>query len=667
MIKKQNRIIAAVSALFVTAALCSESASAMLSSSYRDTGNVEVSINTIDITGRISPYIYGLTAESDISGVTVNALKQSDMRVSSYNWETNYSNSGSGNGSENSLALVDSYAAERRQTPALYTENLVSRALRYGIPSKYVTLQMMGKVSPSEAGKPWETAAFNKGDSYLSAPDISDGTVYMDEYVSYLVNRYGYAVDGGINGYFLDSEPENWFTRFPEAVPARMTADELISRSAELAGTIKRIDPTALVYGPSVSGIDAFINIKNSSDWESYRGEYSWFIDCYLDKMKAASDEQNTRLLDVLDVHYQTEATNGLLLPIIDSNEVLSNNVRMQAPRILWDSSYTENSTTAIMHNQYIPLIPTLQASIGMYFPDTKLSFSEYNFGGGDNISGGIAAADALGIFAEYGVHMACMKPNSSDISYLKSAINIYTDYDGSGSGFGNNLVRSGNGGDIMSSVYSAVYGSDETSLKTVLINKNQLSSKTAEIKITSAAEFYGAEVYSFNAESPEIVRRDDITGIENNSFSFEMEPMSVYMLAFISDGNILNEDTDIPDAEQTDVIPDESTAKATTAKTTAEPEHVEASTYSSAGTVPPESETEVPDESAVTEISSVTAIVSAAETAVSETDIPAPENEEKTVPPAVKAVVSILVLAVALAFVYVLVSDRNFSRKNKK
>lgn len=671
--KKQNRIIAVICAVSAAAALCSESVSAMLSSSYRDTGNVEISINTIDIAGRISPYIYGINAESDISGVTVNAVKQSDMRISSYNWETNYSNSGSGNGSENSLALVESYPGEDQQTPALYTDNLMSRAKRYGIPSKYVTLQMMGKVAPSGSGSPWESVVFSKNDSYLTAPDTSDGTVYMDEYVSFLANRYGYAVDGGINGYFLDCEPENWFTRFPEATPERIAAEPLISRSAELADAVKRIDPTALVYGPSISGIDAFINIKNPADWEKYRNDYSWFIDYYLDKMKAASDESGKRLLDVLDVHYHTEATNGLLLPIIDSNDALSNNVRMQAPRILWDSSYTENSTTAIMHSQYIPLIPTLNASIDMYYPGTKLSFSEYNFGGGDNVSGGIAAADALGIFAEYGVHMACMRPNTSDISYMKSAINIYTNYDGNGSHFGNTLVGSANGGDIMSSVYAAVTGRDETSLKTVLINKNQNSPKTAEIKITSSAVFESAEVYSFDGGSSEITRRDDISNIENNSFSFEMEPLSVYMLVFDGRANedVLKEDTDVPDSEQTDVISSESTVSDTeTTETT--PEHVEASTYSSAGTSVPAEEGTA--DTSLSENETVTSLQDPADeevigtsTAVSAAEADENDPEERSVPKAVKVIVSVLVAAVVLAFIYVIISDRITSIKGKK
>ena len=666
MIRKQNikRIFAACCAFAAAAALCSGSASATFSSSYMDTGAVEININTIDSLGRISPYIYGLNAEAGFSDVYINAVKQSDPRISSYNWENNYSNSGSGNGSENDLYLVEQYPQEKQASPALYTESLVSRARRYAIPSKYVTLQMMGKVAPNAPDKPWETVMFSKNDSYLSSPDTEDGVVYMDEYVSCLANSYGYAIDGGINGYFLDSEPENWSLRFPEAVPSPISAEELVSRSAELSYSVKKIDPTALIYGPSVSGIDAFINIKNPSDWEKHRNEYSWFIDYYLDEMKKASDEHGTRLLDVLDVHYYTEATNGLLQPIINGTDALSNNVRAQAPRILWDSTYTENSNTAIMHNQYIPLIPTLQASIDMYYPGTKLSFSEYDFGGGADISGGIAAADVLGIFAEYGVHMACMRPNSTDIPYLRSAINIYTNYDGSGSGFGNVFVNSGNGGDTMSSVYAAIRNTDESDLTAILINKNQYNSKTAEISITSSYSFSKAEVYSFNSESPEIKRADDITEIENNSFSFEMSPLTVYMLVFNgTKDEIAQESLAEPNDETTSERNTE-----TRPITTELPEHVDASTYSAAGMAvsPEESSAEVSSNTVITDIpESVTVPEGSVSESTEGSLYPNDNNDEHaSVPMAVKVIVSLLVAAVVITLIYVLISDRIAAKK---
>ena len=666
-----RRLSALLCALALIAAISGQSASATFSSSYMDIGSVTININASDSLRQISPYIYGMNTEAGISGVSINAVKQSDPGVSSYNWENNYSNLGSGNGSENSRYLVDSYPQSRWGTPALYTENLVTRAERYGIASRYVILQMMGKVAPGTAGSPWETVMFEKNDSYLSEPDTEDGIVYMDEYVSFLANKYGYAIDGGINGYFLDNEPENWSVRFPEAVPSPITAEELVTRSAELAYSVKKIDPTALVYGPSVGGIDAFINIKNPSDWEQYSDEYSWFIDYYLASMKNASVQRNTRLLDVLDVHYHTEATNGLLQPIIDNNDNLSNNARLQAPRILWDSSYTENSATAIMHNQHIPLIPTLKASIDMYYPGTRLSFSEYNFGGGGSISGGIAAADALGIFASYGVHMACMKPNSTDISYMKSAINIYTDYDGNGSGFGNTLVRADNGRDVMNSVYAAVDNGDENTLKAVIINKNQLSVKTADINITSGVEFTGAEVYRFGEESPEIIKEEDIENIKDNSFKFEMKPLSVYLLVFDSaENNILHED----DNNETGISGSESNGSNTGTEssgqistTTQVPEHVDAVTYSSAGTSAPVTDNDETLPSGDTALTEATTDVILTAYVPNDDDLPnEDEKKERKVPAAVKTVVSVLVIAVVVSMFYILISDYISSRKRK-
>lgn len=670
--------------------------SAMFSSSYRDTDSISVEIDVSAEHKAISPYIYGINSETSLSGLTVNALKQSDPRLSSYNWETNFSNSADGENSSNNNDLVKSYPAERQREPALYTDNLVSKAKRYEIPSRYVTLQMMGAaaadsagaVYPSDGAVRWKRVLFQKHDSFFSEPDITDDSVYMDEYVSFLANKYGYAVDGGINGYFLDNEPENWFELYPYAVTRQITSDELIARSAELAGAVKRIDPTALVYGPSISGIEAFINLKNPDDWDKHAQDYSWFIDYYLNGMREASEAAGTRLLDVLDIHYHTEATNGLLEPIINGTDNFSNNTRLQAPRILWDSTYTENSVIAIMHNQHIPLIPTLEASVNMYYPGTKISFSEYNFGGGGHISGGIAVADALGIFAEYGVHMACLKPNSSETEYQKSGINIYTNYDGNGGSFGDTLVKSDNSGDIMSSVYAAINGGDEKTLKALLINKNQDSTKTADITIKSDAVFESAAVYSFNEDSPKIVLSDEEVTVKDNRFSFDMEPLAVYMLVFNGEEEIISvsepEETTSSEVSnirtEQDTLSETSVSDTETAATASVPEHVAADTYSTAGTsvseteAPPAPEssgmsenaaTEPPEQDSSAEERSYEA--SAPDESSPSDEIIEKEKKGKTVPKAIKTAVIVLTSAVVLAMAYVIVQDRVLSKKSRK
>ncbi|MDE6595647.1 MAG: glycoside hydrolase family 44 protein [Oscillospiraceae bacterium] len=262
---RRTASLAAAAAIIFYAANSGTEVSAADSPSDTDTGSVTVSIDTSAGRKAISPYIYGINSESDLSGVSVNAIIQTDPQVSSYNWENNMSNDGSGN----DRSLVSLYPPNKLSEAGLYTEYLVSRASRYGIPSRYVTLQMMGKTAGNmSSGNLWNDVRFEKNDAYLSIPDTNDGIVYMDEYVSFLVNKYDYAVNGGINGYFLGNEPENWSERYPEAVPQPVTADELISRSSELAYSVKKIDPTALVYGPSLNGIEAFININNPDDWD---------------------------------------------------------------------------------------------------------------------------------------------------------------------------------------------------------------------------------------------------------------------------------------------------------------------------------------------------------------------------------------------------------------
>lgn len=703
--KKFIKCVALLCAAFVL--MGGINVNAVFSSSYLDTGDVTVTVDTASEHKAISPYIYGISAETSLTGLSAKAIKQTSSRLSSYNWENNFSNSANGENSTNDSSLVSSYPVERQRHPALYTESLVASAKRNGIPSKYVTLQMMGLVAADGGGTVRESDVsrfdkvfFRKHDSLLSQPDTSDGAVYMDEYVSYLANRYGYAADGGINGYFLDNEPENWSRLYPFAATRPITADELIDRSAELSLAVKEIDPTALVYGPSVSGIEAFINLKNAGDWEQHAQEYSWFIDYYLMGMKSASDAAGIRLLDVLDVHYHTEATNGLLEPIISGTDNFSNNTRLQAPRILWDSSYTENSAAAIMHNQHIPLIPTLEASINMYYPGTKLSFSEYNFGGGGHISGGIAVADTLGIFAEHGVHMACLKPNSRDTSYQKSGINIYTNYDGNGGSFGNTLVEANNGGDVMSSAYASIDGSDETSLKLLLINKNQRGNKNAEIVIRSDAIFESADVYSFNAKSPDIVMSEESLSVNDNALDFEMEPLTVYMLVFDGSEEVITaeppDETDEPEQSGTEeVTADDTGSGSVTGETasTQEHEHVPAETLSAASTpdtsesdtAPPEtvlpSETSPPADTETTE--SAAAAAESGTDGTSGTDVPSVSAEtesaesssedgkdggdKKKVPAWVKAAVLILVAAVAAGMVYVIIQDKLLGKRSGK
>lgn len=490
---------------------------------------------------QISPYIYGINDTTDISDVTLNALKYPGDIYTTYNWETNNYNTGVDGDYYNKTYDLKP-GDDGTKGYGVIDNDLMSSAMKYNVPMKLTTLPMLGYVASDGFGEVsgnssimrFYSSLFPKPDSYLLVPDIRDDKVYVDEYVSYLVSIYGDASQGGFNGYFLDSEPEKWSDKFGIVRTDPLTSQELIGKSVQLATAVKNIDPTAQIFGPSIKNIQSYVNLENSEDAKKYIGDYTWFIDYYLENMYNAELQSGKRLLDVLDLHYFTEHYSMVGTSVLTSNDNLSDLERIEAVRTLWDGKYTENSTAVLLNKQQTPIIQTVQASIRMYYPGTKLSFSEYNFGGGARIAGGIAEADVLGVFAENDVYMACLSPDEK-CDYQKSAINIYTNYDGKGKSFGDTFVKSNSDDRTKIAVYSSADSNRDNVLTSVVINKTD-KAQEAYIKLDSDVEFKSAYVYGFNEKSSDIKLHDMIYDIADNDFKYKLAPNTVYMFEF--DGN---------------------------------------------------------------------------------------------------------------------------------
>lgn len=661
-----------------------------------ETGDTEIVISPDKAQTKISPYIYGINDKGDISSISPTVIKQTGTALSTYNWETNYSNAGKKGMNSNDMSLVSAYSSGNWGKPALNADYVYARGRSRNIPVRLVTLQMlgyaakdsMGIVSDDELSRNtrWCTVSFNKNDAFLNQPDTFDDVVYIDEYVSYLVNRYGSASDGGINGYFLDSEPDLWADNFSVLDIPKITPEELVERSAELSSVIKTLDGQAFVFGPSLSGLQGCINLNNADAWNNSASgnEYSWFIDYYLSEMRRKGEETGHRLLDVLDIHYYTEAMTPVGVPVLTGTDEYSRAYRMQSVKTLWDPEYTENSVTVLMNKQFTPVIPTLQASIRINYPGTRLSFSEYDFGGGDDISGAIAQIDALGTFAKEEVYLACLSPVSEDYSFQKAAFRLFTDYDGNGSGLGDMLVCSDNGGDPMSSVIAASDSGDPEALRVIVTNKNLVNMKNFTISVNSAKVSYELEeAYTIDKENARIIPADTemFDTSEDGFISFEADTCSVYMLVLSgSESEQLHEDTEtsVPDnvwestaseSDITDTDTETQTEGSETEATVSETETVTGTEPTPA--VNPADET-VHDltESAVTTVSvTETVTVSESQTehteeseadeseSVSETEIHVDDDRKVAAP--VKIIVSILAATVGLGVVYILIFDK--------
>ena len=125
-------------------------------------------------------------------------------------------------------------------------------------------------------------------------------------------------------------------------------------------------------------------------------------------------------------------------------NSPESIDARLQAPRSLWDPAYVEKSwiTTYSTQKKPIQLLTWVKQKIDQRYPGTKLAFTEYDYGSGDHVSGGLAQADVLGIFGKYGVFMSNYWGDLK--TYNKAAFKLYRNYDGKNGSFGDTAVSAG-------------------------------------------------------------------------------------------------------------------------------------------------------------------------------------------------------------------------------
>ena len=531
MIKKS---LAAVLAGVCT--IASASSLPLATGSAEDAYTMNVTVKLDGTKKEISPYIYGVNAydTASLKNVTVSNIRQGGNRFTGYNWETNWSNAG-----EDWHNSSDTNQGDAGDGPAGAVSKLSNIAAKYNIEYKLATLQMAGYVSADKDGDVskaetapsarWNEVIAKKDSAFAAEPDLTDGKVYMDEYVNYIVNKFGDASSAtGIQGYSLDNEPALWNDTHPYLHPEEMTNNELVSKSIELAKAVKAVDPKAEIFGPAFWGMLPCINAGESGngftdpEWQAVKGDYDWYLDYYLKQMADAEKESGTRLLDVIDVHYYSQGLNS------DDDILL-------AARSLYDDSYVENSWLQPWAGQFFPFIPAIQKSIDKYYPGTKIAVSEYNLGNiskeketGKDIRTGIAEAEVLGSFADNGVYFATYWGTITECPFVASAINLYTNYDGKGAAFGDTLVEASTEDVSKSCAYAAIDGKDDSKVTLVLANKDTAKSEKATIELTGAANTYkSATVYAVTQDHSDIRVVSIDNEVKDNKVTVELPALS--------------------------------------------------------------------------------------------------------------------------------------------
>ena len=512
----------------------------------------EVCISLNSSRKEISPYIYGVNSdfrkeEYLYAASAPGSARQGGNRFSGYNWETNYSNAGRDwlHSSDQYLIDFDSSQLDIPGSPAL---GFAREAAEKNVPYKLTTVQMAGYVAADDDGEVtedeiapssrWKEVKARKGSEFSLTPDKNDDYVYIDEYVNYLVQTLGDATTKtGYQAYNLDNEPSLWSSTHARMHPDKVTCEEIVSKSIEYADAIKDVDPNAEIFGLALFGVGAYTSFSDAPDWAEHSDDYDWFISYYLDEMRKAEEEYGRRLIDVIDIHYYSEAKGQCrVTECEDASHTDCIEARLQSPRTLYDGTYIENSWIGDYQQPHIPIFPKVKKSIDTYYPGTKLALTEYNLGGGNQISGAVAEADILGVFAENDVYVANLWAVNSDFSYQLSAIDLYTNYDGKGSAFGNTLVGSTTSDEVLSTSYAAISGSDESKVNLVLTNKSLTDTQRAVITLDGDAEYSSARIYGITGDSSDIQLLGTVDSIENNTFTADIPALSVVQIEITAD-----------------------------------------------------------------------------------------------------------------------------------
>ena len=388
-----------------------------------------------------------------------------------------------------------------------------------------------------------------------TAPGVAgDTTSWADAswtggWVNSVVGTYGagnptVGTGHGVAIWDLDNEPSEWDAVHRDVHPLPFTYDEVTNGGIGSALAIKTVDPTALVSGPIMDSWDDYFYSKKDveSGWSSGPCYEFWdnpvdrnahggvpFIEYYLQQMAQASSTYNKRLLDYVDVHtYFSSTYNGKSVGLTTAGDTGEQEARLNSTRVFWDptytdpnfaqpnyttdSNYTSSCTTPLQAPQVIPM---MQAWVAKDYPGTKVAIDEYNWGGNEAINGAVAQTDILGIFGKYGLDLGSLWPTTNYIDQMPGnmAFEIYRNYDGNKSTFGDMALASSSANQGTLSVYGAVRSSDGA-VTIVVINKTY-GALTSTVSLENYPETTAGTAASFlysNANLGAIVAQAGVT-----------------------------------------------------------------------------------------------------------------------------------------------------------
>ncbi len=330
---------------------------------------------------------------------------------------------------------------------------------------------------------------------------------------------------GSVSQYILDNEPDLWHGTHRDVHPVPATYDEILEKSIAYATAIRAADPKAEIAGPAswgwwgyfYSARDEQAGFGNKPDRKAH-GDVP-FLEWYLREMRAAEQRTGVKLLDVLDVHLYPQAR-GMFGGLEDVSNA-GGALRIRSTRALWDPTYRDESWI----NEKIALLPRMRSWVDANAPGVGLSIGEWNFGGENHISGGLATAIALGQFGRYGVNSAyywTIPPADSPVFW---AFRAFRNFDGQGGRFLDTSVRATTVPNV--SFFASTDATGE--VVAIAVNESSAAAVTTSASRSNCAAATAFRTYTYDTRGKTI--RPAVAVAATDSQTVTLPPWSITVL----------------------------------------------------------------------------------------------------------------------------------------
>jgi mannan endo-1,4-beta-mannosidase len=500
-----------------------------------DGGELPFDVVPAKVVRPISPYVYGINAQRAAdTGTTLRRL--GGNRGTVYNWELNASSAGNDWEHLNDDWPCTTMSYKNCDKPGMQYVDFALESKKSNAEA-IIEVPMIDWVAADKAGsvpekdkapsKRYVRSYAKKKGPYTDKPDLGDNAVYQDEFVNFVVSKLGKGDKGGAKFYSLDNEPALWRSTHPRVHPEPTTYKEIVQRSEALATQITTIDPTAIVLGGVMFGWSEFMSLSSAPDAKEF-SKYPTYIEYWLASMAELEKKHGRRLVHVLDVHWYPESRGTKRITENDTSR-RTIEARLQAPRSFWDPTFQEKSWITDQWKKPIRLVPWLLELIDERYPGTKLGMTEYNFGAGDDISGGLAQIDVLGVLGREGAYLANYWGDGAGVGelpkYIAAAFRFYRNYDGKGGKFGDTAVTATTPDNAKASIFAATDSKNPGSLTVIVINKDQGKRYKAKLAL-GGAPCAKADAYVLDGTSPKIQGPKPAV-IDQGAVRYDLEPVS--------------------------------------------------------------------------------------------------------------------------------------------